>query len=125
MSDVKRSVRVSGRLAQELALLLSREVNDPRLAFVTVTRVTMPDDLRSARVHVRLMKDGDLPERRREALQGLAKARGLLRREAGRRLQLRHAPELSFVYDEGQDDLSRIEALLEEVRREDSGRSRS
>jgi len=116
---VKRSERVGAMLAKELALMLAREIHDPRAAFVSVTRVKLTDDLSSARVYVRLVKGGESEERRKEALVGLARASGILRKEASRRLKLRRAPELRFEYDEGQDDLTRIEALLEEVRAEE------
>ena len=123
--EVKRSARVATMLVKELAWLLAREIRDPRAAFVTVTRVKLTDDLRTARVFIRLIKDGDLPERRREALLGLSRAAGLLRKEVSQRLRLRVAPELSFEYDDGQDDRMRIEALLEEVRAEELARSKS
>jgi ribosome-binding factor A len=122
--EVKRSARVSAGLVKELAWLLTRQIKDPRVAFVTITRVVMPDDLRSARVMIRLIKDGDVAERRREALVGLKSAAGLLRKEASRRIGLRFAPELTFAYDEGQDDVTRIEVLLEEVKAEERSRSR-
>jgi ribosome-binding factor A len=123
-AEVKRSARVAAGLVKELAWLLSRSVKDPRVAFVTVTQVVMPDDLRSARVLIRLIKDGDVPERRKEALLGLTSAAGLLRREASRRIGLRYAPELTFAYDDGVDDVTRIEILLEEVRAEERARSK-
>jgi ribosome-binding factor A len=122
--EVKRSARVSAMLVKEIAWLLTRQVKDPRVAFVTVTRVLMPDDLRSARVMVRLIKEGDDEARRLEALKGLKSASGLLRKEASRRIGLRYAPELTFAYDEGQDDVTRIEVLLEEVKAEERARSR-
>jgi ribosome-binding factor A len=122
--DVKRSSRVGALLAKELASLLARDINDPRAAFVSITRVKLSDDLLTARVFVRLVKDGDKKERRQEALKGLARASGVLRKEASRRLGLRRTPELKFEYDEGQDDMTRIETLLEEVRAEERARSK-
>ena len=119
---VKRSSRLATTLARELSALLSRRVKDPRVAFVTVTRVVMPDDLRSARVFVRLVRDGDAPTRREEALAGLRSAASLLRKEVTRAIGLRYAPELVFAYDDGQEDVDRIEALLEEVRAEERAR---
>jgi ribosome-binding factor A len=124
-NEVKRSVRVSARLAKELAWMLARDVKDPRVALVAITRVVMTDDLRSARIFIRLIKDGDVPDRRNEALEGLARASGLLRREVSRRAGLRCAPELRFHYDEGQDERTRIEVLLEEVKAEERARGRS
>lgn len=117
-AEVKRSVRVAARLREELAILIVQEARDPRLAGVLVSRVEMPDDLRSARVYVRLLEGGDDPARRKEALTGLSRASGMLRREIGTRVGLRFAPELRFYYDAGQERVDRIEQLLEEVKRE-------
>jgi ribosome-binding factor A len=121
-TEVKRSVRVAARLAKEVALLLAHRVRDPRVANVTVTRVTLTDDLRTARVHVRLLDDGGDAGRRKEALVGLSRAAGMLRSEAGRRLGLRHAPELTFAYDDGLDHTTRVEELLHEIQEESAGR---
>jgi ribosome-binding factor A len=120
MAEVKRAVRVAGRVREELAWLLTRDVRDPRLAGVTVARVEMPDDLRSARVYVRLLDDSEA--KRTAALAGLARATGMLRREVTKRVGLRYAPELSFRYDDGQDKTTRIEELLAEVEAERKGK---
>jgi len=114
--DVKRSVRLSARVAKEVAWALGRDVRDPRVADVTVTRVEMPDDLRAAKVYVRLLTRGDDADARKEALTGLKRAAGMLRKTIAGRLGLRVSPELAFFYDEGLDDLTRIEMLLEEVK---------
>ncbi len=121
-TDVKRSVRLSARIAKELAWALRRDARDPRVADVTVTRVDMTDDLRSARVFVRLLRNGDDLAPREQALAGLARAAGMLRRLVAGRLGLRIAPELSFFYDEALDDLTRIEMLLEEVKADERRR---
>jgi len=123
-TDVKRSVRLSARVAREVAWALGRDARDPRVADVTVTRVEMPDDLRAARVYVRLLVGGEDEARRGEALKGLGRAAGMLRRTIAGRLGLRVAPELTFYYDEGLDDLTRIEMLLEEVKADERGRKK-
>jgi ribosome-binding factor A len=115
-TDVKRSVRLSARVAKEIAWALGREVRDPRVVGVTVTRVEMPDDLRVARVYVRLLQGGEVAESRKAALVGLGRAAGMLRKVVSTRLGLRVTPELQFFYDDGVDDLTRIEQLLEEVK---------
>jgi len=92
------------------------------VADVTVTRVEMPDDLRSARVYVRLLRGGEDEPLRAQALIGLKRASGMLRKTISGRLGLRVTPELTFFYDEGLDDLTRIEMLLEEVKVEERGR---
>ena len=116
MAEIKRAVRVAERVHEELAALLSRDVKDPRLAGVVIARVTMTDDLRQARVYVRLLQDDE--ERRAAALTGLSRAAAMLRSGITRRAQLRFAPELKFHYDEGQEARMRIDQLLDEVNRD-------
>lgn len=110
-----RVLRIAQGVREELASLLADEVRDPGAAGAVVTRVTMAGDLRSARVHVRLLEGGDDTARRKVLLASLTRAAGMLRREVGQRLGLRFAPELRFFYDEGGDNASRIEELLAEI----------
>jgi ribosome-binding factor A len=119
-----RARRVGEALREELATLLSAEVKDPRAAGAIVTRVEMSSDLRNAKVHVRLLEGGDDPARRDAFVGALGGASGMLRREVTRRLGLRYAPELRFLYDEGQDDTMRIEELLAEIEAERNRRNR-
>jgi ribosome-binding factor A len=107
--------RVERGVREELAAMLAGEIKDPGAAGAVVTRVEMTNDLRSARVHVRLLEQGDDPDRRRAVVAALGRASGLLRREVTQRLQLRHAPELRFFYDDGQDKSTRVEQLLAEI----------
>jgi ribosome-binding factor A len=116
MAEVKRSVRVGERLREELATLLSREVQDPRVKDVIVTLVDMTADLQLARIKVRLAVD-DVPARRKALLQGLESASGMLRRVLGKKLQLRYAPQLVFHYDEAPEKRTRIDELLDEIHR--------
>lgn len=107
--------RVERGLRDELAAMLGGEIKDPGAAGAVVTRVEVTNDLRSARVLVRLLENGDDPERRKAVVAALGRAAGLMRREVTQRLQLRHAPELRFVYDDGQDNTTRVEQLLAEI----------
>src|SRR5690349_13314445 len=114
-SEVKRAQRVAEGIKQELSVVLSTEVRDPRLAFAIVSRVELSDDLRNGRVYVRLLSGGENEAKRKELLVGLGKAVGMLRREVTQRLGLRYAPDFRFFYDEGLDKASRIEEILAEV----------
>jgi ribosome-binding factor A len=116
--SVKRSVRVSGRVREEISRLLARDLTDPRLLHAMITEVTMPDDLASARVKVRLAVGGSDGANRKRLLDGLRAAGGLIRKGVGRCVGLRRAPELRFEYDEGPDAAARIEELLAEIKRE-------
>jgi ribosome-binding factor A len=113
--------RVEKAVREELASMLAHEVKDPGAAGTVVTRVELTNDLRSAKVHVRVLEGGDDPARRASLVAALGRATGMLRREVTQRLQLRSAPELRFVYDDGMDNTTRVEQLLAEI---DSERKR-
>ena len=115
MADtVKRATRVAGRLREEIAGAM-RDLSDPRVQGVIVSRVEVTDDLQSAKIHVRkelgLLAEGD----RKLLLKGLEAAAPRLRRDLAHRLALRYAPNLRFYYDEAPDDVLRIEELLREI----------
>jgi ribosome-binding factor A len=109
----RRTERLSEEIREEVARIIPG-LKDPRVGFVTVTRTEITPDLRTVRVHVGVL--GDATQRQR-TLKGLAQAAGFIRRELGRRLSLRHTPELSFHYDEGLDATDRVARLLDEVRK--------
>jgi ribosome-binding factor A len=96
-----------------VALLIPAELKDPRIGFVTVTRVEVTPDLRTARVYVGVL---GTEKQRQASLTGLKQASGFLRRALGQSLRLRYTPELVFQYDEGLDASDRVARLLEEIR---------
>jgi ribosome-binding factor A len=114
--------RVAEAVREELASLMVDEVKDPGTIGTVVTRVEMANDLRSARIYVRLLDGGDDEERRRVLTEALERASGMLRRELTHRLGLRFAPTLRFFYDQGLDNTARIEQLLAEIEAERSNR---
>jgi ribosome-binding factor A len=113
----KRAVRVAERVREEIARALVRDLDDPRLALAVVIRVEMPDDLSIAKILVRLADGGEDEAARKRLLAGLNAASGLLRKRVGQSVGLRRAPELRFFYDEGQDAMTRVEELLDEIAR--------
>jgi ribosome-binding factor A len=119
-----RARRVAESVRKEIASLLATGVRDPRAAGAVVTRVEMTGDLRSARVVVRLLAGGEDVRRRSVLVAALRRASGLMRREIGQRLGLRHVPELRFVYDDGSDNLNEVERLLDEIAVEKRGPGR-
>jgi ribosome-binding factor A len=110
--SVRRTERLAGQVREELAGMIS-ELKDPRIGFVTVTRVSLTEDLRMARVGVGVLGD---PGQREKTLQGLRQAAGFLRRELGRRLRIRYTPEIVFEYDQGLDATDRVARLLREIK---------
>jgi ribosome-binding factor A len=107
-----RPARVGERIREELSLLLMRKVNDPGLAPVTVTEVSVTPDLRIAHVNYSALV---APEERPAVAKALRRSSGFLRRELGHLLGLRYAPELQFHYDDSFDRGARIDAILREI----------
>ena len=108
-----------GRITSDIKVTLSelfREIKDPRVGFVTVTRVSVTPDLRSAKVFVSLMGTED---EMASSWLGLNRALGFLRREVGRRVRLRYTPELSLAIDDTMAYSARIQKLLREISAED------
>lgn len=117
MAEGERAQRVGERIRQELMeLLLQGKVKDPGIHGAVVHAVRVSGDLQHARIYVRLSEPDVTEARRRSLLRGLSRASGFLRREVGRRLALRRAPELSFYWDDTAERARRIESLLDEVR---------
>lgn len=112
MREFKRTDRVADQLQKELAVLIQREVKDPRLGMVTVSGVEVSRDLGYADVHVTLLGEDD-PERIRENLKVLRQAAGFLRSQIARRIKLRHVPELRFHYDESVVRGQRLSSLID------------
>ena len=112
MSQGSRPDRVADQLRSELALLLSREVHDPGVGFVTLTRVHVSPDLQQARVMYTALGD---EKSRATTAKALARVAPFLRRQIGARLRLKRAPEFTFIYDESVAGQDRIEQILHDL----------
>jgi ribosome-binding factor A len=117
MAQGARPERVADQIRAELATLLTREVHDPGIGFITITRVRVSPDLHTARVMYTVLGDARAREDSRRALD---RARPFLRRQIGSRLRLRRTPDLTFEYDEAIAGQDRIEQLLNEIRERDA-----
>ncbi len=113
MSGSRRAERVGGQLREEISRAVQRVVKDPRIRGVTFTEVKLSSDLRYARVYYSLIDEGC---RREEAQEGLRSARGVIRREVGRHLQLRYVPDIEFFFDDSLSHAEHIENLLRQIR---------
>ncbi|MDX5474356.1 MAG: 30S ribosome-binding factor RbfA [Bacillaceae bacterium] len=112
-----RATRVGEQMKKELSDIIGRKIKDPRVGFVTVTDVEVTGDLQQAKVFISVLGD---EEKRQDTLMGLAKAKGFIRSEIGKRIRLRKTPELFFEFDESVDYGNRIESLLQEINKPSS-----
>lgn len=103
--------RVGEALKEEISQIL-RDIKDPRVGFLTVTGVEVAPDLGYAKVYVSILGD---EEKVNESMQALKRAAGFVRSEVGKRMSLRHTPEISFKLDSSLEQGARIAHLLTEV----------
>ena len=106
-----RMRRVDEAVRAVLSDVITQELKDPRVGFVTVTGVKTSPDLRHARVFVSVLGEDDVRE---DSLAGLRSAHGFLQRRIASELRLKHTPALDFVYDETLDRAIRLDALLDD-----------
>lgn len=108
----QRTYRVGEQIHKEISDIMLRGLRDPRVGFVTITSVDVSSDLRHAKIYYTVMgEDADAAQTQ----QGLDSAVPFLRRELGKRMKLRHVPELVFKYDTSIAYGSHIETLLKEA----------
>ncbi|GHB04147.1 30S ribosome-binding factor RbfA [Modicisalibacter luteus] len=122
MREFKRTDRVADQLQQELAVLIQREIKDPRLGMVTVSGVSVSRDLGYADVYVTLLGDDDAG-RIKENLAVLKRAAGFLRSQIAQRIKLRHVPELRFHYDESVARGHKLSSLIDQAVESDRARN--
>ena len=121
--EFKRSDRVAERIRADISELLLKKVHDPRIGFVTITRVKASDDLRNMTVYVSAF--GADEAQKKKTLQGLKSATPFLEREIFRLLNIKVAPELLFKIDDsleqGQKVLTHIkEAIASDQKEKES-----
>lgn len=117
-NENSRTHRVADQMQRELALLIQREIRDPRLGMITITAVDVSRDLAHAKVYITLMnKDSD--EEIAENLAILKNVAGFLRMQLGKVMKLRSVPQLHFHYDESVRRGVHLSSLIERAVAED------
>jgi ribosome-binding factor A len=106
----RRLERLNEQVKREVSDILRTEVRDPRVGLVTVTEARVAPDLSFARIYVRPLGGAE-----EELFAGLEKATPYIRRELGKRLSVRHVPEIRFEPDRALEHALHIEKLLSEV----------
>ena len=112
MHPSRRPQRLALQIQHEISLMISRDMKDRRIGFVTVTGVQLSPDLKHARVFVSLM--GSEAEKE-ESLNTLNRATGWIRHELGQRIRTKFLPEIVFLTDTSQDYGERIDKLIDQI----------
>ncbi len=112
MQPSRRPQRLALQIQHEVSLMISRDMKDRRIGFVTVTGIHMSPDLRHAKIYVSLM--GSESEKK-ESLETLNHAAGWIRHELGQRIRMKFTPEILFLTDTSQDYGEHIDRLIDEI----------
>jgi ribosome-binding factor A len=116
MPNLYRQEKLGDLIAEELSDLLRTRMKDPRIGFVSITRVEVSGDLGHARIYVSVM-GGE--EERKNTMMALKRATGFLRHELAGRLVLRHVPELVFKLDMSLDKGAHVLQLIKQIEQEE------
>jgi len=109
-----RTERLRGQVKEELSAIL-RLLKDPRLGFATVTSVELSGDHRHVKAFVSVLGS---EEEKRASLEALESATGFVRTEIGKRIKMRHTPEIIFRIDESIEHGAHINKLLKDIERD-------
>ncbi|PIV24259.1 MAG: ribosome-binding factor A [Deltaproteobacteria bacterium CG_4_8_14_3_um_filter_45_9] len=111
----KRSEKVADLIRKEISQMLVKSIKDPRIGFVTITKVTVSEDCRFAKVYFSV---AGTPQERERSIKGLDSAKGFVRKELGRRIRLRYTPEILFQFDPSIEYAIHMEELIQSIHQE-------
>ena len=107
--------RIASNLVKEISYVIMTEVKDPDVKFVTITDVKLASDLSYAKVYATVFNK----DRINETIKALNNAKGFIRNMLKDRVDIRHIPELEFVYDESIDYGQKIEQIIDQIHEEE------
>ena len=110
-----RSDRVEGQLKKEISKILQEDIKDPRIGFVTITRIDLTKNLRYASIYFSILGDDDAKE---ESLKGIKSSIGYIRKLIAERMNLRYVPELYFKLDNSIEYSINLEKTFERIKHE-------
>lgn len=103
--------RINHSMIREISYILEREVKDQHIKFVTITDVRVTNDLSYAKVYFTVLNE----DKKIDTLKSLKQASGFIRSKLCERIDIRHMPELEFVYDESIAYGKKIEDKIKEI----------
>ena len=112
----KKIERIASILQKEISCILANEIKDKNIEFVTVTAVKVTNDLSYAKVYVTILNQ----DKKEQIMKALKKASGFIRTELADKLEIRHIPELNFVYDESIEYGNRIENIIDNLHNQEN-----
>ena len=108
----KRREHLEKSLIREINNIIYRKINDPRIKFVTITRVKISSDLKYADIFVTIFND---KKQQRKALEGLKNATKFIRGELGKDLKIRYVPNIKFIIDKDLEHQYKLLKMITEI----------
>lgn len=114
----KRIGRISEEIKKTVSDIIRNDIKDPRVCSMTsITRVEVTKDLRYANIHISVLGDN---KSGKETIKGLESAKGYIRKEIGKRLNLRYTPEPIFEIDKSIEYGIKISGILNDIKKDDN-----
>lgn len=110
-----KTQRIASNIVKEISYILAYEVKDSDIRFVTVTDCKLSTDLSYAKIYVTVLDD----DKKESTMEALKEASGFIRKELAERVDIRHIPELEFIYDESIEYGKKIEDIIEKIHEEE------
>ena len=104
-----KNEKINSNMQKAISYIIANEVKNPNIKFVTITACDVTSDLSYARIYFTTLGDP------KETLKGLKSAKGYIRRALANEIELRHIPELEFIYDESIEYGKKIEEKIKEI----------
>jgi ribosome-binding factor A len=111
----RRSDKIADLIQKEISQMLTRGLKDPRIGFVTITKVAVSEDCRTAKIYFSVAGSS---EERERSTEGLNSAKGYVRKELGRRIRMKYTPEITFQFDPSIEYAIHIGEVIEQIRKE-------
>lgn len=111
-STTKRSEQFEKYLKKKINEIIYRKINDPRISFVTITKVSTSTDLKYAKIYISIYGDED---HNVNCLKALKKATKFIRGEIARESKIRYVPEITFLIDEEIEYQYRLLKIFEDM----------
>jgi len=106
--------KVNEEVRHHVSLIVQRDLDDPKIGFVTITRVEVSSDLRVAHIYFTTLAEDESFD---DTLEGLNKSAGVVRNLLGRRIRMKFTPEIRFINDNSEKESSRIDQIIEKLHR--------
>ncbi len=112
----QRTMRLAENIKADINDIIRKHIKDPRVGFCTITSVELTGDLRHCTIYLSFLGDQKAKE---DGFTGIQRAKGFIRTELGKRLTIRHTPELHFKIDESLEHGTKINKILHDLKESD------